>query len=214
MNDKVVAAALAEQGFELDSKVVRLDAPIREIGNYEVRIHLHSDVEVFLPVKVRAEGFEDWEPGQPLKKKAEGEGEARRADARKSSRSHSLGPGEGTVEDKLENVVPPQDLDAEMSVIGAALLDNEVISDLAGVLEAGGLLQAAHRTLYDVIVKQFRAGRRWTSSRSPSALAREGLMEEIGGKPYLASIFQTIPSTAHVESARERSSASARSGAG
>ena len=72
VNDKVVAAALVEQGFQLDSKVVRLDAPIREIGNYEVRIHLHSDVEVFLPVKVRAEGFEDWEPGQPLKKKVVG----------------------------------------------------------------------------------------------------------------------------------------------
>jgi large subunit ribosomal protein L9 len=72
VNDKVVASALAAQGFQLDSKVVRLDAPIREIGNYEVRIHLHSDVEVFLPLKVRAEGFEDWEPGQPLRKKVEG----------------------------------------------------------------------------------------------------------------------------------------------
>src|SRR5262245_49193650 len=44
VNDKVIAAALGKQGFDLDSKVVRLDAPIREIGNYEVRIHLHSDV--------------------------------------------------------------------------------------------------------------------------------------------------------------------------
>ena len=69
VNDKVVAAALAEKGFDLDAKVVRLDAPIREIGNYEVRMHLHSDVEVFIPLKVRAEGFEEWEPGQPLKKK-------------------------------------------------------------------------------------------------------------------------------------------------
>jgi large subunit ribosomal protein L9 len=69
VNDKVIAAALVEKGFQLDAKVVRLDAPIREVGNYEVRIHLHSDVEVFLPVKVRAEGFETWEPGQPLKKK-------------------------------------------------------------------------------------------------------------------------------------------------
>jgi large subunit ribosomal protein L9 len=69
VNDKAIAAALVLKGFEFDSKVVRLDAPIREIGNYEVRIHLHSDVEVFLPVKVRADGFETWEPGQPLKKK-------------------------------------------------------------------------------------------------------------------------------------------------
>jgi len=64
--------SIAEKGFQLDSKVVRLDAPIREVGNYDVRIHLHSDVEVFLPVKVRAEGFETWEPGQPLKKKVGG----------------------------------------------------------------------------------------------------------------------------------------------
>jgi large subunit ribosomal protein L9 len=74
VNDKAIAAALAEKGFKLDPKVVRLDAPIREIGNYEVRIHLHSDVEVFLPVRVRAEGFEDWEPGQPLRKKDKVEG--------------------------------------------------------------------------------------------------------------------------------------------
>jgi large subunit ribosomal protein L9 len=69
VNDKAIANALVAKGFQLDHKVVRLDAPIREVGNYDVRIHLHSDVEVFLPVKVRAEGFETWEPGQPLKKK-------------------------------------------------------------------------------------------------------------------------------------------------
>jgi len=74
VNDKGIAAALQEKGFELDPRVVRLDAPIREIGNYEVRIHLHSDVELFMPVKVRAEGFEEWEPGQPLRKKEKTQG--------------------------------------------------------------------------------------------------------------------------------------------
>ena len=89
MNDKVIAAALVEKGFQLDSKVVRLDAPIREIGNYEVRIHLHSDVEVFLPVKVRAEGFEDWEPGQPLQE------EGRRGEAQELSAGPGVCPGSG-----------------------------------------------------------------------------------------------------------------------
>jgi large subunit ribosomal protein L9 len=70
VNDKIVAAKLAEQGFKLDVRAVRLDAPIREIGNFEVRLHLHADVDVKIPLRVRAEGFETWEPGQPLLKKA------------------------------------------------------------------------------------------------------------------------------------------------
>jgi large subunit ribosomal protein L9 len=74
VNDKTIAAALADKGFQLDPRVVRLDAPIREIGNYDVRVHLHADVEVFVPVRVRAEGFEDWEPGQPMRKKDRAEG--------------------------------------------------------------------------------------------------------------------------------------------
>jgi large subunit ribosomal protein L9 len=76
VSDKVIAAALAAKGFPVETRVVRLDAPIREIGNYEVRIHLHAEVEVFLPLRVRPEGFESWEPGQPLRKpeKVEGTG--------------------------------------------------------------------------------------------------------------------------------------------
>lgn len=71
VNDKLVAAKLGERGFKIDARVVRLDAPIREIGNFDVRLHLHADVDVKLPVRVRAEGFEEWEPGQPLVKKTE-----------------------------------------------------------------------------------------------------------------------------------------------
>jgi replicative DNA helicase len=103
------------------------------------------------------------------------------------------------VEDKLMNGAPPQDLDAEMSVIGAVLLDNDVISDVASVLKAEDFYSPPHRTLYDVILKQFRSGEKVDVITLSSALTREGLMDAVGGKPYLASIFQSIPSIAHVE---------------
>jgi replicative DNA helicase len=104
------------------------------------------------------------------------------------------------VEEKPQEVLPPQNLDAEMSVIGAALLDNEVISDLAGMLEPQDFYKRAHQTLYQVILKQSVAGEKIDVITLAAALAREGLMEEVGGKPYLAAIFQSIPSIAHVES--------------
>ena len=73
VNDKSIAARLGEMGFaKLDPRIVRLDQPIREVGDYDVRFHMHADVEVFVKVKVRADGFETWQPGQPLKRKAPG----------------------------------------------------------------------------------------------------------------------------------------------
>jgi replicative DNA helicase len=95
---------------------------------------------------------------------------------------------------------PPQNLDAEMSVIGAALLDNEVISDLASVLEPGDFYKPAHQILFSIIIRQAVAGEKIDVITLAAALAREGLMDQVGGKPYLAAIFQSIPSTAHVES--------------
>jgi len=72
VSDKVIAGKLAEKGFKLDPRMVRLDTPIREIGNYDVRLRFHADVEMKLPVRVRSEGFENWEPGQPLVKQLSG----------------------------------------------------------------------------------------------------------------------------------------------
>lgn len=66
VNDKSLAAKLAEKGFKIDPRAVRLEAPIREIGNFSVRLRFHADVEMMLPVRVRSDGFENWEPGQPL----------------------------------------------------------------------------------------------------------------------------------------------------
>jgi replicative DNA helicase len=104
------------------------------------------------------------------------------------------------LDERPQEFAPPQNLDAEMSVIGAALLDNEVISDLAGVLEPQDFYKPAHQKLYQVIVRQAAAGEKIDVITLAAALAREGLMDAVGGKPYLATIFQSIPSTAHVGS--------------
>jgi large subunit ribosomal protein L9 len=50
-----IAEALAEQGIELDRRKIILDEPIRLLGNYQVRVHLHEDVNVILQVSVLKE---------------------------------------------------------------------------------------------------------------------------------------------------------------
>jgi large subunit ribosomal protein L9 len=50
-----IAELLAEQGIELDRRKIILDEPIRLLGNYQVRVHLHEDVNAVLQVVVQKE---------------------------------------------------------------------------------------------------------------------------------------------------------------
>ena len=50
VNASQIAAALREKDIVVDDKMVRLENPLKEIGVYDVTIHLHADVEA--PIKV------------------------------------------------------------------------------------------------------------------------------------------------------------------
>lgn len=47
-----IAQALREKGFEIDAKSIRLDAPLKEIGVFDVPVHLHQDVDTVMKVWV------------------------------------------------------------------------------------------------------------------------------------------------------------------
>jgi len=53
-----IVGDLADKGFEVDRKRVVLDHPIKEIGNYDIVLNIHRDVQVTLPVFVVRPGEE------------------------------------------------------------------------------------------------------------------------------------------------------------
>ena len=54
-----IAELLAEQGIELDRRKIVLDEPIRLLGTYQVRVHLHEDINALLQVSVVKEEDEE-----------------------------------------------------------------------------------------------------------------------------------------------------------
>ena len=52
VNAAQVAAALRERGFSVDEKAVRLEAPLKEIGVFDVVVHLHPEVDANVKVWV------------------------------------------------------------------------------------------------------------------------------------------------------------------
>jgi len=47
-----VARELTEKGFEIDRKRIRLEHAIKELGAFEVVVHVHRDIDVTIPVRV------------------------------------------------------------------------------------------------------------------------------------------------------------------
>lgn len=52
VNAAQIAAALAEKGFSVEEKHVRLEQPLKEIGVFDVPVHLHSGVTATVKVWV------------------------------------------------------------------------------------------------------------------------------------------------------------------
>lgn len=79
----MIAEALEAQGVEVDRRRILLDAPIRTLGEYAIRVRLHADVVAELALSVVAE-----------KSHAEEEEEAKAADAVEQSEQSESAPAD------------------------------------------------------------------------------------------------------------------------
>ncbi|HXF42501.1 MAG TPA: 50S ribosomal protein L9 [Pyrinomonadaceae bacterium] len=70
-----IAEALKEKGYEIDRKRVILREPIKETGEYKVKVRLHREVTLEVPVTVNAEPVEVTEPAKETKRKRKSKSE-------------------------------------------------------------------------------------------------------------------------------------------
>ena len=94
--------------------------------------------------------------------------------------------------------LPPQNLDAEASTLGALLIDKDAIIKVADLIEpadfykdANGLIYEAMRELYEqrIPIDLLSLG---------SRLQEKGQLERVGGHGYLAELTNLVPTASHV----------------
>lgn len=95
--------------------------------------------------------------------------------------------------------VPPQDLEAERSVIGAVLIDSGAINLVAEFLRPEYFYDPANRTIYSAMLSLFEKQQPIDVITLQDALNKEDALKKVGGKPYLSDLINTVPSSAYVE---------------
>jgi len=92
------------------------------------------------------------------------------------------------------NRVPPHSLEAEAGVLGAVLLNNEVLSHVTEILDREDFYRTGHRLLYEAMLELFDRGSPIDLVTATEALRQKGLLEKAGGAAHLASLTNQVPS--------------------
>jgi replicative DNA helicase len=99
--------------------------------------------------------------------------------------------------------VPPQNLDAEMSLLGAVLIDEEVLADITEHVKPKDFYDKRHAVIYDAIMRLYEKNKPDDLLTLTDELKRKKELDEIGGSAYLTELTNYVPTAAHAESYAE-----------
>jgi replicative DNA helicase len=93
----------------------------------------------------------------------------------------------------------PHNLDAEKSVLGAILVNNQVFNQAAEVIDAQDFFRDAHRRIFERMVSLTDRSQPVDLVTLADELARAGDLEEVGGPAYISALTDGVPRSANVE---------------
>jgi replicative DNA helicase len=95
--------------------------------------------------------------------------------------------------------IPPQNLEAEMALLGSILVDREMMATVAEIIEPPDFYAAMHETIYTALLALYERGEPLDKITLSEELKRRGQLEKIGGLAYLTSLMDTVPTAASAE---------------
>ena len=98
--------------------------------------------------------------------------------------------------DKLK--LPPHSLEAEQSVLGGLLLDNEAADRIGDVVSAADFYSDAHRVIHRHITQLIADGKPADVVTVSGALASAQKLDYVGGLAYLGALAQNVPTAANI----------------
>ena len=96
--------------------------------------------------------------------------------------------------------VPPQAIEAEQSVLGCILIENESINRVIEVLKVDDFYREAHRKIYQAMIELSLKNEPVDLLTLSDFLKSRGELEEVGGSHYLSQLADAVPTAAHVQS--------------
>lgn len=93
----------------------------------------------------------------------------------------------------------PHNVEAEESVIGSLMIDEEALPKVTGMIRAEDFYVAKNRWCFEACMELFDRPESIDQLTVAETLANHGRLEDVGGVAYLAHLVRTLPTSVHVE---------------
>jgi len=94
--------------------------------------------------------------------------------------------------------LPPQDIEAERSVLGALMLDKNAVIQVADLIKPEDFYLPNHSKIFGVILELFEKGEPIDILTVAQKLKDKNLLAEVGGSAYLTDLINSVPTATHV----------------
>lgn len=95
--------------------------------------------------------------------------------------------------------LPPQDIDAERSVLGALMLDKNSIIQVADLITSEDFYKPVHEKIFETIIDLFSKSEPIDILSVTSRLKEGQILSEIGGSSYLTDLINSVPTASHIQ---------------
>ncbi len=99
--------------------------------------------------------------------------------------------------------VPPQNIDAEKSLLGAVLIDEETLADISEHVTAKDFYEKRHALIYSAMMRLYEKHQPVDLLTLTDELKRKKEIDTVGGSAYLTELTNYVPTSAHAEAYAE-----------
>jgi len=94
--------------------------------------------------------------------------------------------------------LPPQNIEAEKSLLGSLMLDKNAIIKVADFLQTRDFYKPDHQEIYQAILELFEKSDPIDLLSVSSRLKEKNLLKEVGGNSYLTELINLVPTATHI----------------
>lgn len=98
-----------------------------------------------------------------------------------------------TISSLLQTRVPPQNIEAEISLLGSVLLESSIMDRVADIITPEDFYKREHQAIFEGMLALFSKQKPIDILSVANLLKEQGRLDDVGGNAYLASLANSVP---------------------
>jgi replicative DNA helicase len=103
------------------------------------------------------------------------------------------------MDETIHHKLPPQNIEAEQSVLGGILIENSALNRVLEILSDEDFYRDSHQKIYEALLDLSEKNEPADLITLTNKLKSKNLLDDVGGPSYLASLIDMVPTAANIE---------------